>query len=260
MMIRVFIRQLLPRTWQPYFLNMGWLLFGRSVRLALGFTVGVWVARYLGPSDFGLLNFVTSIVALVSPLSQLGLEQILTRERVRHPDARTAHLGSAFGLRGVGLFIAYAILALYIVFGGQNSEITLLIGIASLSLPFHLFSVVDAEYQARIASRYSVWVRTGALFVASGLRIAAILGDAPLMIFIWLIVAENLFMGLGWWIAAEKHRFSPRNWHFDPHTALYLWKDSRPVLLATFDILFAHAFVYETGNVVVSTLQCIYQG
>ncbi len=232
-MIRSLIRRLLPGSWQPYALNMGWLLFGRSVRLALGFAVGVWVARYLGPSNFGLLNFVTSVVALVIPVSQLGLEQILTRERVRNPKARAAHLGSALGLRVLGLFVAYAILALYVVYGNGNSDITPLIGIASLSLPLQLFSVVDAEYQARVASRYSVWVRTGALFIASGLRIMAIVCEAPLTIFIWLMVIENFFMGLGWWIAAEKHRFSPRNWYFDLHTALHLWQESWPVLIAS---------------------------
>jgi hypothetical protein len=33
--------------------NMGWLFVDRFVRMGMGLFVGVWVARYLGPVQFG---------------------------------------------------------------------------------------------------------------------------------------------------------------------------------------------------------------
>ena len=44
--------------------NMGWLMFDRIVRMGMGLFVGVWVARYLGPIEFGSLNFAVAFVAL----------------------------------------------------------------------------------------------------------------------------------------------------------------------------------------------------
>jgi polysaccharide transporter, PST family len=36
--------------------NAAWLLSDRVLRLGVGLIVGVWVARYLGPVQFGLLS------------------------------------------------------------------------------------------------------------------------------------------------------------------------------------------------------------
>ncbi|HTF62329.1 MAG TPA: hypothetical protein VK638_06405, partial [Edaphobacter sp.] len=44
--------------------NMGWLFVDRFVRMGMGLFVGVWVARYLGPAQFGSLNFALAFIAL----------------------------------------------------------------------------------------------------------------------------------------------------------------------------------------------------
>jgi PST family polysaccharide transporter len=33
--------------------NIGWLFFDKILRMGVGLFVGVWVARYLGPENFG---------------------------------------------------------------------------------------------------------------------------------------------------------------------------------------------------------------
>jgi hypothetical protein len=67
--------------------NAGWMVADRLVRMALGLVVGAWVARYLGPSRFGGFNFALAFVALFSPLATLGIERIVVRDLVDHPDA-----------------------------------------------------------------------------------------------------------------------------------------------------------------------------
>ena len=43
--------------------NTGWLLFDRIFRIVLGLTIGAWIARYLGPEQFGELAYVLSFIA-----------------------------------------------------------------------------------------------------------------------------------------------------------------------------------------------------
>ncbi|RCQ24816.1 hypothetical protein APT07_19125 [Escherichia coli] len=43
--------------------NSGWLIFDKLIRLALGFIVSAWIARYLGPNDFGILAYVLAYLA-----------------------------------------------------------------------------------------------------------------------------------------------------------------------------------------------------
>ncbi len=64
--------------------NMGWLMVDRVVRMGMGLFVGVCVARYLGPVQFGSLNFALAFVALFATLTTLGLEGIVIREVLHH--------------------------------------------------------------------------------------------------------------------------------------------------------------------------------
>ncbi len=51
--------------------NMGWLFVDRFVRMGMGLFVGVWVARYLGPDQFGSLNFALAFSRCSAPQPHL---------------------------------------------------------------------------------------------------------------------------------------------------------------------------------------------
>ena len=48
-----------------YFKNTSWLFGGQMFRMLLGLFVSVAVARYLGPEDFGLFNYVIFNLVLI---------------------------------------------------------------------------------------------------------------------------------------------------------------------------------------------------
>jgi O-antigen/teichoic acid export membrane protein len=56
------------------------MMFEKILGMAVVLLVGIWVARYLGPERFGSYSFVLAIIALATPLSELGLNATLTRE------------------------------------------------------------------------------------------------------------------------------------------------------------------------------------
>ncbi len=59
--------------------NAGWLLVDRVLRLALGVVVGIWIARYLGPARFGLLNYAVAFAGAFGALATLGLDAVVVR-------------------------------------------------------------------------------------------------------------------------------------------------------------------------------------
>lgn len=67
-------------------------------RMVLGLFVSVAVARYLGPKNFGLFNYVMSIVALVGVVGQLGFRELARRELVESPERRNEIMGTCFTL------------------------------------------------------------------------------------------------------------------------------------------------------------------
>src|SRR5665647_1019722 len=86
--------------------NTGWLFAEKLIRLVTGVTLGVWIARYLGPGDFGLLNYATSFVLLFSAIGHLGLDAVVVRNLVHEPSKRDDILGSALLLKFIGSFAA----------------------------------------------------------------------------------------------------------------------------------------------------------
>ena len=44
--------------------NTAWLVADKVLRMGVGLVVGVWIARYLGPAQFGLWNFAIAFAAL----------------------------------------------------------------------------------------------------------------------------------------------------------------------------------------------------
>ena len=76
--------------------------------MAVGFTVGIYVARQLGPSKYGLLNYAISLVGIFSVVISLGLDQIVVRELVKTPENRDKLLGTTFILRVIGVILMFA--------------------------------------------------------------------------------------------------------------------------------------------------------
>ena len=72
---------------QKSILNFFWLSWEHVYRLALSFFVGILVARYLGPTDWGKYSYAIAFVGLFTPLVHLGLKNILIREIVTKPSS-----------------------------------------------------------------------------------------------------------------------------------------------------------------------------
>ena len=60
--------------------NMSWLMGGKIVNMILSFFVSLATARYLGPSNFGSINYVAAYVSFFSSIASLGLSVIVIKE------------------------------------------------------------------------------------------------------------------------------------------------------------------------------------
>src|SRR3989337_3165287 len=90
---------------KKYFENAFWLIFEKCFSLVVGMVVGIYVARYLQPEAFGLLNYGIGFVSIFSAFATLGLEQILVRELAKGKDAKADLLGTGFLLKVAGSLV-----------------------------------------------------------------------------------------------------------------------------------------------------------
>lgn len=87
--------------------NTGWLLGDKVLRLGMGLIVGAWVARYLGPSQYGELSYVLAFVAFFQVIAQLGFDGIAIRDMARDRESSPVILGTVFRLRLINSLILY---------------------------------------------------------------------------------------------------------------------------------------------------------
>ena len=52
--------------------NAGWIIGCKIVQALLGLVISMLTARYLGPSQFGVINYAAALVAFVAPVAKLG--------------------------------------------------------------------------------------------------------------------------------------------------------------------------------------------
>lgn len=176
--------------------NIGWLIGDRLLRLGAGVLITAWVARHLGPSDFGVLSYAMASVALFSGLATLGLADVLVRDLVRRPDERQRLLASSLVLRLLGGVAALAAaLAMVAVLRPGDASVLVLVLILAAGPIAQALDVIDLRYQAETEVRAIIVIRNIAFGLVAVLRVLAILGNAPLPVFAALTSLEVVIAG-----------------------------------------------------------------
>ena len=128
--------------------NIGWLFGDKVLRMGVGLLVGVWIARYLGPEQFGLLSYAVSFVFLFSPLIMLAHEGIIVRELVNSPEQRDTILGTSFWLKMMGAVLAFLALAGILPLTSNDFYTNLLIFFIAGGLFLQSFNVIDSYFHS----------------------------------------------------------------------------------------------------------------
>lgn len=204
------------RRLQRYLINSYWLLVERMVTLGLALLGTIIVARHLGPEDFGSLAYALSLAALFGAAGHMGLHGLVVREIIKLPDERAATLGTTAVLKLVGVSVGYIALVLYAwLFEGPKTSQFFLILIVGFALLFQPLAVVDYWFQAFVQARYAVIARVSSQVLATGLKLALVLGGAGLVFFalahLLQAVLCAIFLLIIFWL---KSAIKPVQWRF----------------------------------------------
>lgn len=216
-----------------YFRNTSWLFSEKILRMVVGLFVGVWVARYLGPEQFGLFSYAQSFVGLFAVIATLGLDGIVIRELVKDENRRDELICTAFWLKFIGAIIVLLVLLIAIQFTSNDNYTNKLIFIIASATILQAVNVVDMYFQARILSRYVVFANIISLFISSVIKIILILNEASLIAFAWAALFDSFVVACGYIYFYFRHSsFDIKNLTFNKSTAISLLRDSWPLILS----------------------------
>jgi PST family polysaccharide transporter len=176
---------------QQVIANTFWLSSDYVFRLSIGVVVNVWMARYLGPQQFGQLSFATAFAGLFAAFSTLGLDVVIVRDLAKSPHAKAVTLGSAWILKFLGSIaaIVLAVTAIAWIRPDDGLSFWLVFLFASVFL-FQSADVIDMWFRSSLRSKLSVIPKTIAITAGALGKSSLMLVGAPLIAFAWMGLAE----------------------------------------------------------------------
>lgn len=176
---------------------MSWLIFDKILRMGVGLIVGVWVARYLGPTQFGLFSFATAFVGMYGAIAGLGLQNIVVRDILSNPNHKEETLGTAFLLQVFGGMLSYACLIGSIFYlRPEDIQAQLLVAIIGSVILFKFSEVGLYWFESQVQSKYTVWVQNGCFVIFAAIKTGLILTNASMQAFAWAVAAEALIVAV----------------------------------------------------------------
>jgi O-antigen/teichoic acid export membrane protein len=177
-------------------LHIGGYAAENAFRLLLAAAVGVFVARYLGAERLGLLSFSLSVFALAVPTASLGMRAILVREFSVTRDWRPL-LVSALVCQLPTAIVVSAISAIVVMATRGFDVDSIRLSLALMPLPLlALHDTARALLEAKGHVGRVVYATLGAAILTSGLKVAAIAGEAEVWVFGVLITVEALLVAI----------------------------------------------------------------
>lgn len=220
-----------------YAANTSWMMAEQMLRIVAGLLVGIWVARYLGPEQFGLFSYVLAFTAIFAGIAKLGLDGILVRELINHPQGRDVYLGTAFWLKVIGAFVVMAIMAAVVPFTSNDSTTNLYIFIITAGLVFQSFEVVEFYFQSKVLAKIVSICKVTQLALSSIIKIYLVVTQADLFWFVCVTAFDTFSLGISYFVAYKIRGNASFFKFFDIVTAKKLLKDSWPLIFSSLVVM-----------------------
>ncbi|NCS98916.1 flippase [Candidatus Parcubacteria bacterium] len=217
---------------QKYFRNTGWMFGGRIFAMTVAFVVSIYIARYLGPSNYGLFNYVISFVGLFGFLSSLGLDGVLNREIVKDHDKKDTLIGTSFYLKLAGSVLAIITVFIVSIFTTSDTFTLILIWLFALNFIPTAFNVLEVYFNSQVLAKKVVISQITAGAISAILKLLLIYFDKGIFWLTVIYIVEATIIALLLLFNFTKIGNSIKKLKFDLKVAKSLLSDSWPLILS----------------------------
>ena len=219
--------------------NSAWLITDKIIRLVGGVFIGAWIARYLGPEQYGLMNFATAFSIVFISFSMLGIDNLVIRDLAKKENDFNDILGTAVRIRIFGSILS-AVLSLIFAwfFYSNNQAFIYLLTVLMIGNILQSLDVLSLWYQSQINSKVIVKNKVIAYIGISLFKVIAIFFKMDLICFVILTVLElviGILLLLRWYVNIDG--FCISKWKYYPETSKRLLKEGWPLAISNFSII-----------------------
>lgn len=178
--------------------NAAWIIGCKIAQSLLAFIIGMLTARYLGPSNYGLITYAASLVAFAAPIMQLGFSNIMVREIVDNPSEEGKRLGTAMLLSLISSVACIVGVTLFAAAANKNEPTTTQVCfLYSLVLLFQAVEHINYWFQAKYLSKYTSIISICAYVLVSAYKIHLLATRKSIYWFALTNALDALFVAFG---------------------------------------------------------------
>lgn len=148
--------------------NASWIIGEQVFQMIISFLIGIFTARYLGPSNYGVLNYTASFVAFVTSIVTLGMDGVVIKKMIAAPDKEGLYLGSCIVFRLISAVLSSLSIMILVYVLNINDTLKLwLTALQSIQLIFQAAYIFDSWFQRHLQSRFVSIAKMVACIVVS---------------------------------------------------------------------------------------------
>lgn len=197
MRIKHFINLIKVKLNNKNFANTPWMVADQFLKMFSGLVIFFYLAKFLGPTKFGQLNYTIAFIFLFFPLAQLGMFTILTRELSNNRQNEKEYLSTAFMLCMLSSLLMFILSnSINFFFNRDDHLVTSLIFIYSFSLFFKPFDVIDYYFQSHNKAKFSSISRFFAVLLSVILKLVLISFKVSILILIYSFLIESILIAI----------------------------------------------------------------
>ena len=186
--------------------NAIWLIGGRVAQMVLSLFVGILSARYLGPGNYGLINYATALVNFFMSLCTLGINSVIIKDFFDNPDEQGTAIGTSIGMRFVStLFSAMLVISVSFILDYGEWQTIVVVALCSISLVFHVLDTIQYWFQYNYKSSVTAIATFIAYLATSVYKIVLLVLNKSVEWFAFATAVDYIVLGLMFLIFYKKH-------------------------------------------------------
>lgn len=190
--------------------NAGWLICGKVTQMLLALFVSTWSARYLGPGDFGLVNYGNTFTSFFMAFCTLGINSVIIKEFVDAPEETGRTLGTAVLLRVISSLLSAVLIVGIVSVVDYGEPVTIaVVALCSISLVFHALDTFNYWFQYQYRSKVTAIAGLLAYIATTAYRIVLLVQGKSVQWFAFALSVDYIVLGLVL-VIAYKSRGGPR--------------------------------------------------
>lgn len=187
--------------------NAGYLVAGKLIQMVFSLFIGLLTARYLGPSNYGLISYAGAYTAFFSSLCTLGINSVIVKEIIDHPNEEGMVMGTSLGLQAISSFISAIMIICIVCVVDMGETVTIcIVALAAIGMIFHVSDTLKYWFQSKLESKVTVRATFIAYIISSIYKIFLLATNTSVIYFASVLSLDYICFGILMFRQYRKYR------------------------------------------------------